>query len=100
MVIHANWTDANGKPDGGVSTGVGYTISWQRGALDPNGRNGAFLIEVLEACKTQLEFYEEGEFNCEENKAALKHVVQAIEVLNTRKDRRDKAGILGSHKPD
>jgi hypothetical protein len=49
MLLNQNWKDADGKPDGGVSIGEGFTIAWQRGALDKNGRNGAFLIEVLEA---------------------------------------------------
>jgi hypothetical protein len=48
--INTNWTDENGDHQGGQSCGKYFTIAWQRGPLNEAGRNGAFLIEVLEAC--------------------------------------------------
>lgn len=48
--INKNWTDADGNHNGGQSIGDNFTIVWQRGPLKETGRNGAFLIEVLEAC--------------------------------------------------
>ena len=44
-----NWSDDEGNHIGGQSIGESYTIAWQRGPLKESGRNGAFLIEVLEA---------------------------------------------------
>ncbi len=49
-VVNVNWVTGDNTPDGGVSYGHRYTISWQRGSLTENGRNGAFLNEVLEEC--------------------------------------------------
>lgn len=57
-----NWRshhwETNRKPDGGHVYGMNettFTIAWQRGAIQGEGRNGAFLTEVLEAC---LDFYQ------------------------------------------
>ena len=53
-----HWLDENGKPAGGVSTGKGFTISWQNGPLVDTGSelesskperkepNGAFVEDV------------------------------------------------------
>ncbi len=97
--INRNWTDRNGLPQGGVSTGVGFTIAWQRGPLNEAGRNGAFLIEVLEACEHQLAYYQDSQFACEENAVALSHLNGAIAMLRSRRDRRATEGTLGTHQP-
>ena len=53
----SHFYDTDGKPAGGISSGIGYTIGWQNGPclIHEDGsqpdRNGAFLIEVLEACR-------------------------------------------------
>ena len=44
-----NWSDDEGNHIGGQSIGESYTIAWQRGPLKESGRNGAFLIEVLQS---------------------------------------------------
>ena len=44
-----NWSDDEGSHLGGQSIGESYTIAWQRGPLKESGRNGAFLIEVLQS---------------------------------------------------
>lgn len=98
--------DENGNPAGGISTGIGYTIGWQNGPcpIQEDGsqpaRNGAFLIEVLEACEARLEFYQDGEFACAENESALEHVRCAGNDLRGRRDRRKDAGTLGTHEKD
>lgn len=95
--IDNNWTDSDGTHQGGTSTGVGYTIAWQRGAVNVAGRNGAFLIEVLESCLHQLEFFQNSKFACEENAVASSHLNAAIAMLRTRRDRRAADGKLGTH---
>jgi hypothetical protein len=95
--IAANWTDVNGLHQGGQSCGIGYTIAWQRGALDKEGRNGAFLIEVLEAVRSQIQYYQDSKFVCEENATALQHIDLALAALNSRRDRRKDQNILGTH---
>ncbi len=108
---HENhFTDNDGRPAGGISTGIGYTIAWQNGPcpiikdVDGNDfqpeRNGAFLIEVLEACRARLLAYQSGEFACVENSQALTDLEYSITHLETRRDRRKDAGTLGTHEKD
>jgi hypothetical protein len=99
MNLEENWVDSEGNPDGAISSGIGYTISWQRGSL-AHGRTGAFLIEVLTSCLKQLERYQDGKFACNENALAEFHIQQALILLNQRLDRRKQEGILGTHITD
>lgn len=106
--ISEGWEDSKGNPDGAISSGIGYTIAWQRGALrlpgDAGGleprRNGAFLIEVLEACKEQLDRVNSGKFACEENYEAEEALTHAIFALKSRLNRRQEEGTLGTHQVD
>ena len=98
--INNSWITAEGFPDGAISTGIGFTIAWQRGPLTTNGRNGAFLLEVLGVCLHQLEQYQEGRFACAENEKALLNLTEAIEHLSARRERREVQGMLGSHEVD
>lgn len=97
ITINENWDDEHGNPAGGVSTGVGYTISWQNGPLGHNPRNGAFLEEVLVALQERLSFFQEGRFPCPENEQALAHLKAASEAMAARKERRTLAGVQGLH---
>ena len=104
--LDSNFTDADDRPAGGISTGVGYTIAWQNGPCpimkdgSQPDRNGAFLIEVLESCEARLKHFQEGDFACAENAAALDYLEDVIGQLKTRRDRRRDAGTLGTHDPD
>jgi hypothetical protein len=98
--IHTNWTNEDGTHAGGISTGVGFTISWQRGALNTAERNGAFLMEVLDACRHQLMYFQQSKFACEENLLALQHIDEAMFSLQSRRDRRQDQGTLGTHETD
>lgn len=96
---HSHHWETEGKPDGGVSYGVGFTIAWQRGPLVGAGRNGAFLIEVLEACSDELK-HKNRLFPCSENEYALMYLAKTIDTLKARIVRRQQAGTLGTHDPD
>jgi hypothetical protein len=96
MALTQNWSEPDGSHDGGVSYGDGFCISWQRGPLSEAGRNGAFLIEVLEACRDQLAYFDSGKYACTENAAALEHLTQAIQLLEQRRQRRTDEGKLGT----
>jgi hypothetical protein len=98
--INRNWSDEDGNHQGGISTGMGFTIAWQRGPIKEGDRNGAFLLDVLGACRSQLEYYQEGKYSCVENAIALEHVLAAIDALESRKNRRNAEGVLGAHEPD
>lgn len=100
VVINQNWTNDNGTHNGGVSTGIGFTISWQRGPINEAGRNGAFLIEVLQSCFNQLEYFQNSNYSCQENVEALIHLQKCIELLESRRNRRLSTGTLGTHQPD
>jgi hypothetical protein len=98
--IDKNWTNSDGGHDGGVSTGIGFTISWQRGPLDVAGRNGAFLLEVMTSCRQQLDYYQNSPWACPENQAALEALDESIAQLHSRRCRRERAGTLGTHATD
>jgi hypothetical protein len=98
--IDKNWTDENGLHQGGVSTGIGFTIAWQRGPLNEAGRNGAFLLEVLESCRNQVLYFQDSQFACQDNLDALSGLGMAIEALSRRKSRRAAEGTLGTHELD
>ncbi len=95
-----DWITPQGLHDGGLAYGQGFLISWQRGSIQQNGRNGAFLIEVLTACQMRLEHYQSGQFACEENATALRHLAQAIAALESRRDRRIAANTYGTTQAD
>jgi hypothetical protein len=97
--INQNWTNDDGTHAGGQSTGVGFTIAWQRGPLLETTRNGAFVIEVLEAVRSQIAYYQDGKYACAENQTALDSIDTALFALNNRRDRRKQEGTLGTHKP-
>lgn len=66
-VLTLAFADDEGRPDGGISDGPGFTVSWQRGPLVlPDGtelpRNGAFVEEVLGACRDRLVTYQDSPF--------------------------------------
>ena len=94
----------DGKPAGGVSTGKGFTISWQNGPLRQSGReeepNGAFVEDLIAAICDRIEFYQAGGFACAENAAALEALEEAVRCLDARTARRVAAGTGGTHAPD
>ncbi|MHC5779690.1 hypothetical protein [Nostoc sp.] len=100
ITINQNWTNDDGTHGGGVSTGTGFTISWQRGPINVAGRNGAFLIEVLESCFSQLEYFQNSAYKSQENIDALNYLDKCIERLKSRRGRRETEGTLGTHQPD
>lgn len=101
--IQENWTDEEGNHQGGYSDGIGFSIRWQRGALNRGdltaapGRNGAFITEVIAACIGQLEYHNSGKFNCEENTKAIESLNAAVGHLTDRANRRKEENTLGKH---
>lgn len=99
-----HWYDHEGRPAGGISEGIGFTIAWQNGPLGradgPGGRrqpNGAFVETIIAAAKDRLEYYQSSRFNCEENAEAIRHLALALAILNDRTARREAAGTEGTH---
>jgi hypothetical protein len=102
-----NQVDANGNPSGGSAHSIGVIIEWQDGPLgagaDRKEPNGAFVETVIAIAKQRLEFYEsakDGEFACPENAGAISGLNIALEFLDQRTARRQRAGIEGTHTPE
>jgi hypothetical protein len=96
-----HWLDSRGNPAGGVSTGMGYTISWQMGPLGRGEErripNGAFVESIIFAAIDRLQFYQRSKFHCDENEAAIMFLKDALEALETRTAAREAAGTEGTH---
>lgn len=96
-----NSLDGDLRPAGGHVGGTGLWIEWQNGPLNISGvrqePNGAFVEDVIDACKKRLEFYQSTQFNCEENQFAIDHLQQALDSLDRRTSRRIAAGTEGTH---
>lgn len=95
------WSDAAGNPAGGVSSGRGFTISWQNGPLGRDGDrkepNGAFVEDVIQAVIRRIEFYQDSKFNCDSNTQALDHLRLAAEALDRRTRDREERKVEGTH---
>lgn len=95
--------DDDGKPAGGLTTGVGLVIDWQDGPLGRGGDrrepNGAFVEGVIQAAIGRLEFYNEGEFRCRENSLAITHLEEALHWLESRTAKREEREVEGTHTP-
>lgn len=97
-----HWSDENGNPAGGVSTGKGFTISWQNGPLGSGETrresNGAFVEDIIQAVIGRIEFYQASRFTCEENRQALDALKMAAYWLDVRTKDRVVRAVEGEHK--
>ena len=97
-----HWNDEQGRPGGGVSSGRGFTVSWQNGPLgrgeERNPPNGAQVEDVILVAIGRLEYYQQSEFNCMENAQALTALQMAAEYLDNRTKDREKREVEGEHK--
>ena len=93
--------DDDGNPTGGITTGLGFTIGWQNGPLGrgENRRlpNGAFVEDIIAAAKDRLEYYQDGQFACDENRQAIEYLEYALELLNERTKEREARKVEGTH---
>lgn len=99
-----HWVDEQGLPEGGVSFGRGFTISWQRGPLGRGEHrtepNGAFVEDIIAAAADRIDMYQASMFKCDENAKAVACLRQALDHLHGRTERREQAGLEGTHAPD
>ena len=97
-----HWKDVNGNPAGGVSSGKGFTISWQNGPLGRDGErkepNGAFVEDLIQVVIGRIKFYQESEFACGENEEALNRLIAAANILDSRTKEREARAVEGTHK--
>lgn len=99
--FRVHWLDAEGNPAGGVSSGKGFTISWQNGPLQRGPErlepNGAFVETIIDAALARLEFYQASKFACLENEAAIQHLKGALVWLDARTKNREARNVEGTH---
>jgi hypothetical protein len=90
-----------GNPAGGVSSGRGFTISWQNGPLGQGDErkepNGAFVEDVIQAVIQRLEFYQTSRFSCEANEKAIAALLLAARDLDHRTKDREARHVEGTH---
>lgn len=100
--IYANNFTLEGNPTGGCVSGLGFGIVWQDGPLGPpenrTDPNGAFVEDVIDACRQRLVFYQRSPFRCPENEEAIRHLNSAMEALERRTSRRVAEGTEGLHR--
>jgi hypothetical protein len=96
-----HWSDENGNPSGGVTTGNAFTISWQHGPLGRDGDrkepNGSFVEDIIAAAIDRLEYYQQSRFACVYNADAIDLLKQAIVRLEDRTRDREKRAVEGTH---
>lgn len=98
-----HWVDASGNPEGGVSTGRGFCIAWQRGPLGKIGTperrepNGCFVEDIIQAVIERIEFYQASQFACQENADALAALYVAAKRLDERTKAREARAVEGTH---
>ena len=95
--------DAEGNPGGGTTTGVGISITWQKGPLgrpeDGTRRepNGAFVEGVIAAAIDRLEYYQSSKFKCRENALAVTKLEEALHWCQHRTMKREAQKVEGTH---
>lgn len=114
-ITEKHYYNANGAPEGGVTYGTGFAISWQRGPLGrhtPECRhvggarppgctreepNGAFVEGIIAAAIGRIECYQNSPFKCDENARALDSLRVALAHLESRTANREARKVEGTH---
>lgn len=101
FIVDQHWSDEQGRPEGGHTCGVGFSIAWQRGPLGRGetriAPNGAFVEDIIAAAISRIEFYQASEFNCQENENALANLRRAAWELDQRTKSREARAVEGTH---
>lgn len=96
-----HFLDADGKPAGGTTSGTGFTIGWQNGPLGRDEErkepNGAFVEDVIDACRERLMFYQDNGFEHPGNHAAYMALTHALSALDARTKEREDRKVEGTH---
>jgi hypothetical protein len=81
-------------------SGVEVELPFQHGPIKEVGVNGLTNEVLLAIVVDRLEFFQRGQFACEENADALGYVKLAGEALEARTKRRTDQGVEGTLQPD
>lgn len=72
-------------------------IRWQDGIVGPDGQNGAFVEDVIEAARQRIQFFNSTKFRCRENSLAITKLEEALMWLDARTDARLKQGVENTY---
>lgn len=101
QIMEKHDNDAEGKPAGGVTTGLGIYILWQNGPLgrgtDRQTPNGAFVEGVISAAIGRLEYYQRSGFASPYNDTAIADLKSALLALEQRTRDREAREVEGTH---
>ncbi len=93
--------DKEGRPGGGATRGVGFSICWQDGPLGRDGDriepNGAFVEDVILAAMDRIDYYQDSEFASAYNSSARDHLALALHSLEARTTDREAREVEGTH---
>ena len=93
-------SDDDGNPMGGFTEGPGFHIDWQNGVVtSAEAINGANVVDILEAVRQRMEFFNEGKFRCRQNSLAITHIEEAMHWCQARITDRKNRGVLSTMKP-
>lgn len=87
---------------GVAAVGEGYTgivyIPFQRGPRnEEGGRKGVLDGDLLEIVRDRLRCFQAGDYACEENAQALRHIEEALMWMNKRAEDRAERNVLGTY---
>lgn len=101
QILERHDNDAEGRPAGGVTTGLGIYILWQNGPLGQGAErkqpSGAFVEGVISAALGRLEYYQQSQFKCVENDVAIAALKNALLALEERTRAREERQVEGTH---
>ena len=87
------------KTKGEAGTGLCY-VNFQKGPVKESGINGIHNEDLISIVMDRLDGFQNGEYACQENAAAKELLLEALDVLRIRTDRRKDAGVEGTHGKD
>lgn len=73
-------------------------VSFQNGPIKEYGVNGITHEVLLAILRDRLEGFQKGDYACEENASALRHIMAAQDILHERTRKRMSRGVEGTHK--
>ena len=71
-------------------------LDFQNGPIGEAGPNGLTQEVLIAICIDRLEGFQSGEYACEENGVALRHLESALSVLKRRTEARLARGVEGT----
>lgn len=74
-----------------------FSIQFQNGTVEENGRNGYQVEEIIDILVERLEGFQKGNHPCRENALAITKLEEARMWLNERTRKRKEQGVEGKH---